>query len=183
MAETAHATPTYGLIAAFETPEALVAAVDRTRQEGYRSFDAFSPFPIEQVSETVCDHQRSKVSLLVLIGGLTGAVAGFALQAWSAGIAYPLNIGGRPLLSWPAFIPVTFEVTVLFAALSAVFGMFMLNGLPKPYHPVFNVEGFERASVDRYFVLVEAEDPKFDPHATRAFLEGLGSYQVQDVDW
>ncbi|NJL28472.1 MAG: DUF3341 domain-containing protein [Thermoanaerobaculia bacterium] len=180
-----HAAPqpkTYGLLAEFTHPRALVHALERVQGEGYGKLDAFTPYPIEEVNELVAHHKKSKVPLLVLLGGIAGGLGGFALQVWSAGVAYPLNVGGRPLFSWPAFIPVTFETTVLLAAFSACFGMFILNGLPQPYHPVFNVKNFERASVDRYFLLVEAADPRFDSTQTRSLLEGLGASEVHDVD-
>lgn len=173
--------PTFGQLAEFETPEGLIAALERAREAGYRQLDAFTPFPIHQVSELVTDHKRSRVPLLVLIGGLTGAALGFGMQSWTMAVSYPFNIGGRPPFSWPAFIPVTFELTILLAAFSAVFGMFILNGLPRPNHPVFNVPRFARASTDRYFLLLEADDPLYDAGGTRAFLEGLGASEVTDV--
>jgi hypothetical protein len=123
-----------------------------------------------------------RVPLLVLAGGITGLLAGLGLQVWVSAFAYPLNIGGRPYLSWPMFIPVTFELTILFAAFAAVFGMFALNGFPMPYHPVFNVERFAaHASQDRFFLAIEAADPKFDRDRTRAFLQSLGAREVNDV--
>jgi hypothetical protein len=174
--------PVYGLLAEFRSPQALLDAVDKAQAEGYSRMDAFTPYPVEAVSEAIEHHKRSRVPLLVLCGGLTGACVGFGLQLWAASTAYPMNIGGRPLNSWPAFIPVTFELTVLFAAFSAVFGMIILNRLPQPYHPVFNVERFERATQDGFFLLLEAEDPRFDLPATRAFLQGLGADEVHDVE-
>lgn len=173
---------THGLLAELTTPQALIHAIEQVQAAGYQKLDAFTPYPIEEVNELIAHHKKSKVPLLVLIGGITGGLSGFLLQVWTAGVDYPLNVGGRPLFSWPAFIPVTFETTVLLAAFSACFGMFILNGLPQPYHPVFNVESFERASVDRYFLLVEAADPRFDPTQTRSLLEGLGASEVHDVD-
>ncbi len=176
-------TETYGLMAEFEDPKALIHGLEKARGEGYEELDAFTPYPIEEVCHIVAHHKKSKVSLIVLIFGLIGAGVGFGLQTWVNVVAYPLNIGGRPLFSWPAFIPVTFEMTILFAAFSAAFGMLALNRLPEPYHPVFNVERFDRASQDRYFMLIEAADPRFDRQATRSFLEGLDPYEVNDVDW
>ena len=173
----------YGLLAEFVTPQALLDAVRLAKARGYRKMDAFTPYPVEPVSEEIEDHRKSKVPLLVLIGGLTGAAVGFGLQYWISSVGYPLNIGGRPLNSWPAFIPATFELTILFAAFAAVVGMFALNKLPQPYHPVFNVESFERATQDRCFLLIEAEDPKFDQQKTRSFLESVGPEEVTDVDW
>lgn len=181
MAQTPTEPSLHGLMAEFETPEGLIEAIKRAKQAGYRAMDAYTPFPIHEVCELVSE-KKSRVPLLVLIGGLTGASVGFGFQSWAMGTSYPFNIGGRPLFSWPAFIPVTFELTILFAAFCAVFGMFMLNGLPQPYHPVFNVERFVRASTDRYFLVLEAGDPVFDTTETRTFLEGLGSHEVSDVE-
>lgn len=172
----------YGLLAEFPSAQALLDAILRAKSAGYSALDAFTPYPVEEVCEEIENHKKSKVPLLVLIGGFTGAVTAMALQYWTAAVDYPLNVGGRPLFSWPAFIPVTFEVTILFAAFSAVIGMLVLNGLPKPYHPVFNVEAFERALQDRYFLLIEARDPQFDTEATRGFLRDLGPKEVHDVD-
>ena len=180
----AHSAPTqslYGLMAEFETPTALVAAANRARLEGYSKMDAYSPMPIPELDEAL-GLGRTKVPLVVLIGGLIGGSAGYGLQYWSSTIEYALNIGGRPLHSWPHFIPVTFETTVLGAALSAFFGMWALNGLPKPYHPVFNVPQFVRASRDRFFLCIEAEDPKFDRAATGQFLSSLEPLGVSDVE-
>ena len=182
MANPAPQEGLYGYLVEFTNAQDLLDAVLATQKEGYDALDAFTPYPVEAVSEAIEHHHRSKVPLLVLIGGVTGACLGFGMQWYTAAIDYPLNIGGRPLLSWPAFIPVTFEMTILFAASTAVFGMFALNKLPEPYHPVFNVDAFERASQDRCFLLVEAKDPKFDAAATRAFLEGLGAEEVHDVE-
>lgn len=171
----------YGLMAEFNTPEALVAASERAHREGYRRIDAYSPFPIEGLAEAI-GFRKNLLPLIVLIGGVIGCAAGFYLQYWVHVIDYPLNIGGRPLNSWPLFIPVTFELTVLVAALAAVLGLLALNGLPMPYHPVFNVERFELASRNRFFLCVEASDPKFDAAATRRFLEGLSPHGVYEVE-
>src|ERR671910_518347 len=145
----------YGLMAEFPSASALVTAARRAREAGYTKLDAFSPFPIEELNEAL-KLPRNRVPLVVLLSGLTGLVAGYGLQYWASVIEYPLNIGGRPFHSWPAFIVPTFEMTILFAALSAVFGMFFLNGLPQPYHPVFNVPRFALASRERYFLLIDA---------------------------
>ena len=145
----------YGLLAEFDDANALVEAAKRTHAEGYRKVDTFSPFPIEAAWEALHAEDR-RVQLFVLIGGILGCFAGFGLCYWTQVIAYPLNIGGRPFNSWPSFIPVTFETTVLFAAFTAVIGMIALNGLPMPYHPVFNVASFSRASQDGFFLAIEA---------------------------
>lgn len=173
--------PLYGLMAEFEQPETLIAALDAAQAAGYGDLDAFTPFPIHDVCEKVAKHKPSKVPLLVLIGGLTGAAGMFGFQWWASAVAYPFNVGGRPTFSWPAFIPPTFEILILMASFAAVFGMFILNGLPRPHHPVFGVRGFERATTDRYFLLIESTDAKFDHEGTRAFLAGQGSYEVHDV--
>ena len=171
----------YGLMAEFDKPEALIEASRRAHEQGYRRFDAYTPYPVEGLTEALGFH-KTRVSLIVLIGGITGCLTGFFLQYYVAVIDYPLNIAGRPLNSWPSFIPITFEVTVLFAALSAVFGMLALNGLPTPHHPVFNVPRFALASKDRFFLAIEARDPKFDTEATRRFLQSLGAREVSDVE-
>ncbi|MEM8962983.1 MAG: DUF3341 domain-containing protein [Acidobacteriota bacterium] len=176
-------TPFYGILASFETEEELIHALEAVQAEGYDKLDAFTPYPVEHVSELVYHHKKSIMPKLVLGAGLTGAATGFGLQWWTTTIAYPMNIGGRPLFSWPAWIAVTFELTILFSAFAAVFGMLAVNGLPRPHHPVFNVEAFESASVDGFFLLIEAADPKYDAKATRETLEGLGSHEVHDVDW
>lgn len=152
----------YGLMAEFDTPTALVAAARRAYQAGYRRMDAYSPFPIEELHEAIGAH-HTRLPLLVLLGGLAGGLGGYALQYWVSAVAYPINVGGRPFHSWPAFIPVTFECTILVAALSAVLGMLALNGLPMPYHPVFNAPRFALASRNRFFLCIEARDPRFDP--------------------
>src|SRR4029079_2117908 len=133
--------PVYGLMAEFEDPNQLVAAAHRARGAGYRRMDAYSPLPIEDLHEAI-GFPDTKLPLIVLIGGVIGCLSGYLLQFWVSTMAYPVNIGGKPFHSWPAFIPVTFECTILGAALSAVFGMLALNGLPQPYHPVFNVARF-----------------------------------------
>src|SRR5207244_8730306 len=171
----------YGLMAEFDEPTTIVVAARRAHEEGYRRMDAYSPFPIEELTEAI-GFTHTKLPLIVLIGGIVGCLGGFTLCYWVSAIAYPLNIGGRPLNSWPAFIPVTFECTILLAALAAVLGMLALNGLPQPYHPVFNVPSFALASRDRFFLCIEAADPKFDISRTRAFLEGLGPRAISEVE-
>lgn len=176
----ARATTIYGLMAEFEDPDALVAATYRASFEGYRRMDAYSPFPIEELHEALGSH-HSRLPLIVLIGGVLGCVGGYVLQYWANAVAYPLNVAGKPFNSWPMFIPVTFECTILGAVLSAVLGMLALNGLPMPYHPVFNVPRFALASHNRFFLCIEAQDPKFDPGKTRDFLETLGPREVTTV--
>jgi hypothetical protein len=170
----------YGLMAEFEDPNELVTAAHRAHEAGYRRMDAYSPLPIEELHEAIGFH-HTKLPLIVLIGGLVGCLSGYLLQFWVSTMAYPINVGGKPLHSWPAFIPVTFECTILGAALSAVLGMLALNGLPQPYHPVFNVARFALASRNRFFLCIEARDAKFDLEHTRAFLETLGPREVTAV--
>jgi hypothetical protein len=172
---------TYGLMAEFDNPSDAVAAARRVYEEGYRRIDAFSPYPVEELSEAVGVH-KTHMPLIVLIGGLLGGSLGYLMQFYLLAVSYPLNVGGKPYHSWPAFIPITFECTVLGAALFAVFGMFALNGLPEPYHPVFNVPDFGLASRDRFFVLVESTDPRFDREQTAALLRSLGPREVSDVE-
>ena len=171
----------YGLMAEFDDPTSLVTATERAHHEGYRHMDAYSPYPIEELHDAL-GARHTRLPLIVLIGGLVGCLGGYALQYWSSVIAYPLNIGGKPLHSWPAFIPVTFECTILAAALSCVLGMLALNGLPMPYHPVFNVPRFALSTRNRFFICIEATDPLFDREHTRRFLERLVPRQVSEVE-
>lgn len=171
---------TYGLMAEFDTPQELVAAAHKTHSAGYQKMDAYSPFPIEGLADAIGFHKNS-VSFVVLIGGIIGGLSGYALQYWVSTIAYPLNIGGRPEHSWPSFIIVTFEMTILFAGLSAAFGMLALNGLPQPYHPVFNVPAFTKATDNKFFLVVFSTDPKYDGARTREFLKGLAPRSVSEV--
>jgi hypothetical protein len=173
-------TVVYGLMAEFDDPSSLVAATHRAHDEGYRCMDAYSPFPIEELHDAL-GSKHTKLPLIVLIGGVCGCIGGYALQYWSSVFAYPLNIGGKPLHSWPAFVPVAFECTILAAALSCVLGMLALNGLPMPYHPVFNVPRFALASRNRFFLCIESKDPKFDVEGTRHFLETLNPREVTSV--
>ncbi|NIP18513.1 MAG: DUF3341 domain-containing protein, partial [Xanthomonadales bacterium] len=145
-------------MAEFHEPDSLLAGVERAREAGYRKMDAYSPFPIEGLAEAL-GFRRTRIPLVVFLGGLVGCLGGFFLQYWVSAVDYPLNVGGRPLFSWPAFIPVTFELTILVAAFAAVLGMLGLNGLPMPYHPLFHVERFALASRDRFFLCIEADDP------------------------
>ncbi len=172
--------PIYGLLAQFDSPTAVVEAARRAHQAGYRKMDAYSPFPIEDLTDAIGFH-HSRLPLLVLVGGLLGMAGGFGLQYWVAVIEYPLNAGGKPFFSWPSFIPVSFETTVLMAALFAVLGMLALNGLPMPYHPVFNVPEFALASKDKFFLCLEAADPQFDREASRKFLESMQPKGVWEV--
>jgi len=176
----APANRVYGLMAEFADADDLLAATRRAHAEGYHRMDAYSPFPIEGLAEAL-GRRGTAVPLLVLLGGMTGGIGGYFMQAYAMAVDYPLNIGGRPLHSWPAFIPITFELTVLCAALTAFFAVFVLNRLPQPYHPVFNAGGFEHASQDRFFLCVEANDPKFDVQHTRRFLESLEPDAITEV--
>jgi hypothetical protein len=172
----------YGLIAEFEEPEQLVFAAQRAYSAGYRKMDAYSPMPVEGLDDAIGFH-RNWVSFAVLVGGVCGCIGGFGLLWWITTIAYAHNVGGRPMNSWPAYIPVTFECTILLASLTAVIGMLAMNGLPQPYHPVFNVREFAlRASIDRFFLCIEAKDPQFDLLKTRDFLTGLHPEGVTEVE-
>ena len=171
----------HGLMAEFDDPTALVVATGRARDEGYRHMDAYSPFPIEELHGAL-GAPPSRLPLIVLVGGLLGCIGGYGLQYWVSVIAYPVNVGGKPWHSWPAFIPVTFECTILAAALAAVLGMLALNGLPMPYHPVFNVPRFALASRNQFFLVIEATDTKFELEATRRFLEALNPREVTTVE-
>jgi len=173
-------TRIYGQLAEFDTPTHLVEAANAVREAGYKKIDAYSPFPVEGLAEAIGFH-HDLVPLITLIGGIVGGTTGFLMQYWMAVINYPVNIGGKPLNSWPAFIVITFEMTILFGAISAVLGMLALNGLPMPYHPVFNVPRFAFATKDRFFLIVFASDPKYDPDATRQFLAGLGARSISEV--
>jgi hypothetical protein len=179
--QASHVAPIYGLMAEFDNPSALVAAARQARAAGYRRMDAYTPFPVEGLAEAL-ELGSTRVPLLVLIGGLLGAGLGYFMQYYLMAVDYPINIGGRPYHSWPAFIPVTFEMTVLVAGVFAVLGMLALNGLPMPYHPVFNVPGFALASRDRFFLCIEAVDVKFDREGTRRFLESLAPRSVNEVN-
>ena len=172
---------TYGLLAEFDAPATLLAAAEKTRDEGFTRFDAFTPFPVHGMDEAV-GFRENKVAPIILTGGLLGLLGGFGLQYYCQVIAYPINIGGRPYYSWVPWIPPTFEMTILVAALFAFVGMLALNGLPRPYHPVFNAPRFALASQERFFLVIEADDPKFDVNKTRAFLAGLNAREVVVVD-
>lgn len=171
---------TYGLMAEFDSAQELVTAARKTHAAGYEKMDAYSPFPVEGLAEAIGFHKNS-VAFVVLVGGIIGGLSGYALQYWVSTIAYPLNIGGRPYHSWPSFIIVTFEMTILFAGLAAAFGMLALNGLPQPYHPVFNVAEFAKASDNKFFLVVFSTDPKYDARRTREFLKGLAPRTISEV--
>ena len=171
----------HGVMAEFATPDEYVAALRKVRAAGYTKFDGYSPMPVHESFEAM-GLGENPVSLMVLIGGITGFLCGLALVTWGSVLSYPINVAGRPLFSWPAFIPPLFECTVLFAAFTAGIGMLAINGLPRPYHPVWNVPAFARASVDRFFVCIEAEDPKFDVATAKSFLSGLGPAAVTEVE-
>lgn len=170
----------YGIMAEFDSAQALLDAARNTYQAGYKKIDAYSPFPIEGLAEEIGFH-HDEVPLVVLIGGILGGSLGYLMQWWCDAVDYPLNIGGRPYHSWPAFIVITFEMTVLFGGISALFGMLALNGLPMPYHPVFNVPRFSAASKDRFFLIVFSSDQKYNPADTRRFLESLNPRSVSEV--
>ena len=172
--------PIYGVIAEFDSPTALVAAARAAREKGYRKLDAYSPFPIEELSDALHLH-HNKLPLIVLIGGIVGGTLGYLLQYWVTVVSYPINVGGRPLHSWPAYIVIAFEMTILLASLSAVLGLLGLCGLPMPYHPTFNVPRFALASRNRFFLCIEATDPLFDHDGTCQFLETLEPREVSEV--
>lgn len=170
----------YGLLAEFDTVDSVITAAHRVHAAGYRKIDAYSPFPLEELSEAI-GFEKNGVALVCLVGGLLGCTAAYVLQWWINTISYPVNVGGRPFHSWPSFIIVTFEMTILFSGLSAVFGMLALNGLPMPYHPVFNVPQFDAASKDRFFIIIFSTDRNYDPVGTRQFLESLSPLSVAEV--
>jgi hypothetical protein len=172
--------PIYGLMAEFETPTALVAAARAAREKGYRKLDAYSPFPIEELTDALHLH-HNKLPLIVLLGGIVGGLAGYLLQYYVTVVYFPINIAGRPLHSWPSYIVIAFETTILFAAISAVLGMLALCGLPMPYHPTFNVPRFALASRNRFFLCIESRDPLFDRASTIEFLETLEPREVSEV--
>ena len=171
----------YGIMAEFDNPSDLVAAARRTYGAGYRRINGYSPYPIEELDEAI-GFKRTTLPLIVLVGGILGGLGGFFMQYWIAVIDYPLNVGGKPFNSWPAFIPITFECTVLVAAFAAVLGMLVLNKLPQPYHPVFNAPNFALATRDKFFLVIEANDPKFTHDEAAQFMNTLGAMGVNDVE-
>lgn len=170
----------YGLIAEFDDPDTLLKATTKAHEAGYRAMDAYSPFPIHGLAEAM-GVRKTAVSFITLVGGLTGAITGFGMQWFASVHHYPFSIGGKPDLSWPAFMPITFELTILFAAFSALGSMLLLNGLPRPHHPIFNAKRFERASSDGFFLCIERTDAQYDDNETRSFLQGLGPVEVSEV--
>jgi hypothetical protein len=172
--------PLYGLMAEFETAGELVAAARRTKDAGFKKFDAYTPFPIHELDDAM-DLHDNRVSLYTLIGGLIGCIGGFSLASWVEAVALPLNIGGRPFISAPMYIPITFECTILVGGLTAAISMILMNGLPSPYHPVFNVERFVDASRSKFFLCIESDDPKFDRLTTAGFLESLDPEEIAEV--
>jgi len=172
----------YGMIAEFTGPEPLVEATTRAFAAGYRRLDAYTPFPVHGLAEAM-GRRGIRIPLIVLAGGILGGLGGFLLQAYAAAYDYPLNIGGRPFFSWPSFIPITFELTILGAVFAAVFGMLALNGLPQPHHPIFNAPNFELATRSHFFLCIEAADPGYDNAGTRKFLESLGPKSVSEVPY
>jgi Protein of unknown function (DUF3341) len=173
-------TRIYGIMAEFDSASDLVAAARKTHESGYRKIDAYSPFPVEELAEAIGFH-TNRVALVTLIGAISGGLTGYLMQYWMNAVNYPVIVGGKPPHSWPAFIPITFEMTILFGGISAVLGMLALNGLPMPYHPVFNVPRFVVATKDRFFLIVFSTDPKYDPAGTRKFLESLGCRSISEV--
>lgn len=171
----------HGLLAEFETPEQLIEAAEKTHHHGFRHTDAYTPFPIEEVSEAIGSH-GSRLNWVIFICGFLGALSGFALQYFISAIDYPYNVGGKPYNSWPAFIPVIFELMVLLASFGAVFGMIIANGLPKPYHPIFNVESFAKNNPYKFYLCIESTDPLYDADSTKKFLQDLKPSQVFEVE-
>jgi hypothetical protein len=181
MAHTAeHENPLFGVMAEFDTVQALVDASKHAVSAGFTKLEAYSPFPIEELND-ILHKRRTKLASFTLMGGLTGMATGFALQYWASAIEYPMNVGRRPYATWPAFVVPSYELTILFSSLTAAIGMFALNGLPQPYHPVFNVERFSMASSDTFFLVIESADPRFDHAATTRFLQEQGAKGVYDV--
>jgi hypothetical protein len=170
----------HGVMAEYETAQALVDATRKTVAEGFSKMEAYSPVPIEELNDLI-HRKRTILPRLILAGGLTGMATGFALQYWASVIEYPMNIGGRPQAAWTSFIVPSYELTILFASLTAAIGMALLSGLPQPYHPVFNVERFSMASSDKFFLVIEAADPKFDQQRASEFLRTTGAKGVYDV--
>ncbi len=172
--------PLYGLLAEFASADALIAAARQARAHGYANLEAYSPFPLEEL-DVLVGMKRNHVPLITLLGGIAGGAGTYAMQWYSAVLDYPINVGGRPMHSWPSFIPATFEITILGAAVAAVLGMLLLNGLPRLHHPLFDVEEFDLASRNRFFLCLPAQDPAFDRQRSGALLEGMNPLLVREV--
>ncbi len=181
MHETTSNPPLFGVMAEFHDPDGVLNAAHAARSEGYTCMEAYSPMPVEGLSEAV-GFPKTRMPWVIFCGGVTGALTGYLMQFWTSAVDFPLNVGGRPYNSVPYFVPITFELMILFSAFAAVFGMIIRNGLPQPYHPVFNVRRFQFASRDRFYLCIEATDPKFDQSATTEFLSQLGAEAVMDVE-
>ena len=180
MTEMAPHAELHGVVAEFTTPDGLVSACRKAHAAGYRRMDAYTPYPLEEAAEAI-GFKKTQVPLLTLMGGILGGLSGYGLQYWIHVLAYPMNVGGRPEHSWPSFIIITFEMTILFAGITAVVGMLTLNGLPQPYHPIFNHPRFSAASRDRFFLCIEAADEKFELHETTRFLQATDAIDVAEV--
>jgi hypothetical protein len=170
----------YGVMAEFDNAQTIVDAARRVVAQGYTKVEAYTPVPIEELN-LILHRKRTYLPTIALVGGLTGMATGFGLQYWASAIEYPLNVGGRPLASWPAFVIPSYELTILFAALATTIGMIALNGLPQPYHPVFNAPRFTLASSDKLFLVIESVDPRYDRDATARFLQDIGAKGVYEV--
>lgn len=171
----------HAVVAEFSSEGVIIQAARKTREAGYRKTDCYTPYPVHGLAEAM-DFRDNRVAWTIFIGGVIGFIAGASLEVYVSFFDYPINVGGRPYISWPAFIPVAYETTILLGSFAAVLGMLALNGLPKPYHPIFNTPNFERATTDKFFLSIEATDPKFDLAETKAFLEGLGADRVSEVE-
>jgi hypothetical protein len=181
MARPKHKYPMFGVLAEFAGEEELIGAITSAKDHGFRHMEAYTPVPSHEVVHAI--GHKNRLPLIVLLGGITGGLAGFAMQYWMSVESYPLNVGGRPFNSWPAFIVVVFEMTILFAAGAAVFGMLALNGLPRPYHPVFHVDAFQQASRNRFFLLLLSRDPVFEPGEARRILDSREPLSLHEVPW
>ena len=173
-------TPLYGLMAEFDTPKDVLRATRRAQRAGYRVMDAYTPYPVKGLASAL-ESQRTRVPFVILICGVVGAGVGFLMQWYTMASDYRFNVGGRPPNSWPVYLPIAFEVMVLVASLAAILGMLLLNGLPRPHHPVFNVRRFVEASQERFFLCIEATDPKYDRQETEQFLVSSGAKAVMEV--
>ena len=177
---SAHPPDIYGIAAEFEDSESLMHAAEQARARGYTQLEGYAPFPVEGLPQA-CGHPKNRIPLIMFGAGIVGAAGGYFMQWYSAVIRYPMNVGGRPLHSWPSFVPLTFELMVLFASVAGFIAMLMLNGFPRPFHPIFNTKNFERASQDRFFLCIQSIDEKFDSEEVRSFLESTGAVHVSEV--